>query len=309
MIYTVYLNPTIDKTVYFNEFSLGQTNRPIKSVTVGAGKAVNVSVVLGQLGESSTCAGYVYSDDSACIVKRLKDHGANCFFEEYSGSSRVNTKIFDYSTRKITEINESGDPVSSDAIAELAKKLVSIVYPGDTVILTGSLPKGADAGLYAEMIEDYERKDVFCVLDTSGEALKLGIKACPDLIKPNDEEFSFLTGYDCSDISIVPDKLIEFGNDSGIRYIGLTLGSRGAFLSDGSNVYFADPIKVDVLSTVGAGDSMIAGIIHGLGNGTAEALKCGVAAATASIMREGTKLMLKSDYDDIYGSVRVMKVL
>ena len=85
MIFTVYLNPTIDKTEYFDEFQIGGTNRPVKSIVNGAGKAVNVSVVLASLGEENTCAGYLCADDSGIILDRLKRHDVKCCFEEYPG--------------------------------------------------------------------------------------------------------------------------------------------------------------------------------------------------------------------------------
>ena len=309
MIFTVYLNPTIDKTEYFDEFIVGGTNRPVKSIVNGAGKAVNVSVVLSSLGRENICVGYLCSDDSGIILERLKRHDVKCFFEDISGSSRINTKIFDYSRQEITEINESGSQISQKDMDRIKNKILSLPGPGDTVIFTGSLPAGADDSTYADMIDILERRDVFCVLDACGAVLSKGIEKQPDLIKPNYDEFYDLTGIRLDDLSAVPEILIGFAQSKNIKYVALTLGGKGAFLSDSVSVYFAEPVKVDILSTVGAGDSMVAGMVHGLDRGAEYALRCGVAAATASIMREGTKLMLKTDYDMIFDDIIVRKVL
>ena len=309
MIFTVYLNPTIDKTEYFDEFQIGGTNRPVKSIVNGAGKAVNVSVVLASLGEENTCAGYLCADDSGIIMDRLKRHDVKCCFEEISGISRINTKIFDYSKHEITEINESGSPVGTEDMDRIKNKILALPSPGDTVIFTGSLPAGADDSIYADMISVLERRDVFCVLDASGYALSKGVEQQPDLIKPNYDEFHDLSGVWLDDLSAIPDILVNFALEKNIKYVALTLGGKGAFLTDSANVFYAEPMRVEILSTVGAGDSMVAGIVHGLKNGAEYALRCGVSAATASIMREGTQLMLKTDYDSIFDSVEVRKVL
>lgn len=309
MIFTVYLNPTIDKTEYFDVFQLGGTNRPVKSIINGAGKAVNVSVVLSSLGEDNTCAGYLCAEDSGIILDRLKRHKVKCCFEEIPGISRINTKIFDYSKQEITEINESGSPIGSDDMNRIKNKILALPSPGDTVIFTGSLPEGADDCIYADMISVLERRDVFCVLDASGNALSKGIEQQPDLIKPNYDEFHDLSGIWPDDLSSIPEILMSFAREKNIKYVALTLGGKGAFLTDSSSVFYAKPVKVDILSTVGAGDSMVAGIVHGLKRGTEYALHCGVSAATASIMREGTRLMLKTDYDSIFDSIEVRKVL
>ena len=308
MIYTIYLNPTIDKTVYFDKFLLGKTNRPKKTVTDGAGKAVNVSVVLKELGEENTCIGFVFDKDGDIIIERLDNCGVKHIFDVIKGSSRINTKIFDFESREITEINENGKTLTKEEYDAVFEKIAGIPQKGDVAVLTGSIPKEAGQDLYKKLIEIYKEKGVFCVLDASGDALKSGVGACPDLIKPNDEELGALMSLSIDTSEQIADALLEYSKISKIKYIALSQGSRGAYITDGTNVYFAEGLKVEVLSTVGAGDSMIAGMLHGISGGAASALECGVAAATASITREGTQLMERDTYNELLKKVKVVKI-
>lgn len=307
MIYTVYLNPTIDKTIYFDRFVTGQTNRPSDTVTDGAGKAVNVAVVLSELGCRVCCTGISFDEDSYIICERLDRHGVRYQFDEHRGKSRVNTKIFDRSSCVVTEINESGISLPEEEYGKTQKRIEDLCISGDTVILTGSIPKGAPQNIYSSMIKNLGAKGVKCILDASGQALVSGIKQSPFMIKPNSEEISAVCDRKITDKN-APEVLTGCMREYGISYAGLSLGKSGAYFSDGSEVYFARSLDVNVLSTVGAGDSMIAGFVYGIEKGTEYALKCGVAAASASIMREGTKLMKKDTFDTLLGMVRTEKI-
>ncbi len=307
MIYTVYLNPTIDKTVYLHEFRYGKTNRPYRSLEDGAGKAINVAVVLKELGYEVTCIGLLYSTDGDIIQKRLENSGIHYQFLETEGRSRINMKIFDDSKKVVTEINEKGSRVEEKKLQMIANKILAAVKNKDTVFLSGSLPEGCDPSFYAELITALKAKGARCVLDADGEALLLGIQSKPFFIKPNRDELQALydmENLEVSEVAVLAQKIVQ----KGIPFVMVSLGIDGALLVDGSEAYYAKTPEIDVRSTVGAGDSMLAASALLLDN-LENALRSGVAAASASVMQEGTRLMNYEDYKGLLEKIKVKKIL
>lgn len=308
MIYTVYLNPTIDKTVYLNEFHYGKTNRPYRSLEDGAGKAINVAVVLKELGYDVTCIGLLYSTDGEIIQNRLEEHGIHYQFLETEGRSRINMKIFDDSKKVVTEINEKGSRVEEKKLQHIANKILAAVKNKDTVFLSGSLPEGCDPSFYADLITSLNCKGARCILDADGQALTMGIQARPYYIKPNRDELQSLYNLDnleFDEIAWLAQKIVR----EGIPYVMVSLGIEGAFLAGNNEVYYAMSPEIDVKSTVGAGDSMIAASALLLESDMEAALKSGVAAAGASIMQEGTQLLNVDDYTRLLEKIKVKKIL
>lgn len=306
MIYTLYVNPTIDKTMYLRSFAYGKTNRSHRVSEDGAGKAINAAVVLKELGHSVQVIGISYAD-GGIIKERLKKHGIPYDFAEAKGKSRVNVKLFDEEKQTITEINEPGSRPDEKCLRAAAAKMYGRAAAGDTVILTGSLPEGCGAYFYREMIQELKPGGVRCVLDASGEALRQGVLAGPYFIKPNRDEMCELAGLPRADTETLAGLAREYAA-GGIRYVMVSLGPEGAILTDGAQTFFAGAPRVRVRSTVGAGDSMLAASAVLLDNGMEAALQSGVAAAAASILREGTQLMNMEEYRALLEQVQVKKI-
>ncbi len=307
MILCVYMNPTIDKTFYLEKVVLGGTNRPERVVTDGAGKGVNVAVVLRTLDTDVTVTGLLYRSDGEIIKSRLRACGAKYDFVKQHGESRTNTKLFDCATSQVTEINESGQTVAEAVIKDVLEKIEDAAEQGDVAVLTGSLPPGCDSGFYAELIKRLNKKSVRCVLDADGDALRLGIIKKPYFIKPNIDELTSLTGSRPETIDDVVEAcktlIVE-----GISLVGVSMGAKGAVLCDKQHAYYAKPIRVNTLSTVGAGDSMVAGIVANLDVERKEALRAGVAAATGSLTLEGTSLCTKELYRKYLDMVEIEEI-
>lgn len=304
MIICVYLNPTIDKTIYLNEFKIGGTNRPEKILLDGAGKAINVAVVLKTLDENPLVLGLLCKDNGRIIKERLNNNHIKYDFIEIEGKCRLNTKIFDNKTKEITEINETGIVVDSNIIDRIKNKLFDVAKKDDIVILTGSLPPGCKKNTYAQMIAELNKKGVKCVLDADGEVLIEGVAQKPYFIKPNIDELKVLTGIDIKSNAQIYDAAMNLIDD-GIHMVGVSMGKDGAFLFDKENAYFAEPLNLDVKSTVGAGDSMVAGIVANLKSSKDIALRSGCAAASASVTMEGTKLATKKLYKEMFDVLKV----
>lgn len=309
MIGTVYLNPTIDKTIYLERLQVGGTNRPTKVVVDGAGKAVNVAMVLSALGAKIKCIGYVYDQDSQVLLDRLANGKIANEFLVRKGASRTNVKIFDEEKREITEINESGQSIDAkfmDQITQLVQK-----YAGQFpyMVFAGSLPPGAPKSLYRDLIQLASQQGTRCILDAEGEALELGLAAKPYLIKPNIDELNILLGTEVKEIPEILQACRQI-IQGGVSVVAVSMGGKGALICDGQEAYQAQPLSVEVRSTVGAGDSMVAGMVYGFqqGGGLEEALRIGVACASGSITLEGTQLVNREIFEELYPQIKIQKI-
>ena len=297
MICAVCLNPCIDRTVEIEEFTYAGMNRILTSRSDGCGKGVNVALASRELGMDSALIGYLYEDNGRRIADRLEDAGCaqDCIW--LPGQVRTNLKIFDRKNKKITEVNESGERVPNDAQQEMIEKVREYAGLSDIMVFTGSLPPGCPADFYKTLIEAAEGK-CRCVLDAEGEKLTRGMEAKPFLIKPNQYELELRVGRKLECVA------------EGIGIVAVSMGGDGAFITDGRESLFAPVLDVDVRSTVGAGDSMVTGFLHGiaLGEGLAGIFRRGVAAGTAAVTTEGTQLMTKETYESLLGRVVIERV-
>ena len=178
----------------------------------------------------------------------------------------------------------------------------------DIMVFTGSLPPGCPADFYKTLIEATEGK-CRCVLDAEGEKLTRGMEAKPFLIKPNQYELELRVGRKLDSVQDIKEAALECVAE-GIGIVAVSMGGDGAFITDGRESLFAPVLDVDVRSTVGAGDSMVTGFLHGiaLGEGLAGIFRRGVAAGTAAVTTEGTQLMTKETYESLLGRVVIERV-
>lgn len=290
MIYTITLNPAIDKTVMIPNFMAGEVNRVQSLRTDAGGKGINVSKCLANLGAKSVAGAILGGTTGDEILALLKEKGLEVLAAEVSGQSRTNMKIIDQEQGKNTDINEPGPEVSETVLCKLRDEIGEKIQSGDIVILSGSLPKGAPTSLYGEWISYFHKLGAVVFLDADGKAMQEGIEAVPYLVKPNDVELSRLVGRELSGEA----EYIEAGKslmEKGIKEVVISLGGDGAiFLSD-DGIFKADALKVPVLSTVGAGDSMVAAMAYGLEKQLPreKKIQLAVAIGAASVMCDGTQ--------------------
>ncbi|MCE5259866.1 MAG: PfkB family carbohydrate kinase, partial [Chloroflexi bacterium] len=196
MIFTVTLNPSIDRTLYFSNLKLGEVNRAQKVLTNLGGKGVNVSLALHNLGVASVMMGLAGGTAGELFIHGLSERGLECDFTRISGEMRSNITAVDLAARQTTKLNEPGPRVSPFELERLDQQLAKRLKPGDMVILSGSLPPGAPVDTYARLIHLAKSRGALCALDSSGDALVAGCRAQPEWIKPNIEEAAYLTGLD-----------------------------------------------------------------------------------------------------------------
>ena len=289
MIYTVTLNPALDKTVEISDFKINSVNR-VKNTRVDAGgKGINVSRVINKFGGNTVALGVLGGNSGRQIIDKLSAENIKNEFLFSDNETRTNIKIVDYNSGTYTDINESGSIKDEEEIDKLLGGLLERVDEKDIVVFAGSLPNGADPNTYNKWIKKFGKKGIKVFFDADKNALKSGIEAKPYFVKPNLDEFSWLVNKSFMtliDIRVTAQELLK----SGVKKIAITMGEGGSLLVSEDGAYYAEPLAIDVKSTVGAGDSFLAAVAmcEQEGKSDAETLKFAAAVSSAKVMCEGT---------------------
>ena len=290
MIYTVTLNPAIDKTAVIENFCAGAVNRIGMLREDAGGKGINVSKSLKNLGADSTAVMVLAGDAGRRLEKMLQVLDISTLAVWAEGESRTNLKIVDPAKRENTDINEPGPAVFGALLEKLKAKLGERILPGDLVILSGSLPAGVDRGLYGSWSTYFRSLGARVYLDADGEPMKQGMAAVPYMIKPNNEELAALLGKE----KLSRNEMVSEGRrllETGIEEIVISMGGDGALFVSREGCYYAPGLPVEVKSTVGAGDSMVAAMAFGDVRNLSreEKIRLAVAMGAASVMQSGTQ--------------------
>ncbi|MCA4964601.1 1-phosphofructokinase [Pseudomonas sp. Y24-6] len=261
-ILTLTLNPALDLTVQLPRLEPGQVNRSDEMHTHAAGKGVNVAQVLADLGHQLTVSGFLGADNPQAFETLFAKRGFVDEFIRVPGETRSNLKLAE-SDGRITDVNGPGPLVSVAAQQALLDRLDEIAPDHDAVVVAGSLPQGVSPAWLQALIERLKNLGLKVALDTSGEALRAALKAGPWLIKPNAEELAEV--FDSEMVSVAAQTAVAGRlHAQGIEHVVISDGAQGVnWFSVGSAMH-ATPPKVSVASTVGAGDSLLAGMLHGL---------------------------------------------
>ncbi len=295
MITTLTLNPAIDVTFTVSEFSPDDSNRVEEVIRTPGGKGVNVSRVVKVLGGKATTLGLLGGYQGIEFKKMLEAEGLYIWSVDSKSPTRENIAIKDKKTGKMTRFNLPGGAVTKFEYAELINLVKQLADTTNTFVLSGSLPPGLPANTYAKLINQIKKENPKCqiVLDADGEALELGVKAKPFLVKPNEHELERLFR---KKIKTMPEKIkaLKQLQSQGIPFVVLSLGSKGslALLPD-KTLYLVHAPHVRVRSTLGAGDALVAGIIHSLQQEPKNYLKAviyGTAVSSAKVICDASKL-------------------
>jgi len=259
-VVTVTLNPAIDRTLTIPNFAAGAVNRVEEECANPGGKGVNVAAALADYGKSVAVTGFLGNENAAIFEelfarKKISDH-----FVRIGGRTRVGIKIVDPAQHQTTDINFSGpapEPADLDTLIQQLGMLDAEYF-----VLAGSIPPGIDPGIYGRLISMLRSRGRRVALDASGEAFRLAIDAKPSIIKPNIHELEALLGISLHDDNAVIKAARQF-NARGIELVIVSMGAAGACFVTADTAVIARPPEIEVGSTVGAGDAMVAGIITG----------------------------------------------
>lgn len=307
MIYTITLNPILDRVVAVDELIYDDVNMITDEKKYPVGKGLDVSRVIKELGGQSIAMGFVGGYNGIEIVGRLVNEGIVCDFTKIHNETRAHFTIFQKRKKLQTLLGTPCPAISQIEVNEFFRK-VQEIPAASCVVISGNLPQGMDDSFYEQLVTTLKEKDVKVILDTDKEALKRGANAGPYLIKPNIHEFGRLVENNANEIHEIVRHAQPYKNK--IRYIVVSLGAKGVVGISREGNYHVIPPKINVRSSTGAGDSLVGGIIFALNENTSfkEALVLGVACGTASALNPGSGLCKTDDIDTIRKEVRVEQI-
>lgn len=302
-IYTITLNPAYDVHAFAEAFAPFHENLAHISSRQAGGKGVNISRALCSNGVANTAVVVLGKDNGADFKEGLKSAGIQAILLEKPGRIRENLTLH-CADQPETRISFSGFAVDDSILDEVAQFLN---MDEETVItFTGRVASGMSMEKVKSFLLECKEKGAKIVLDSKSFGLKDIYDVKPWLIKPNQEEISEYFGCTVETIEDAMDKAKEFAAH-GVTNVMVSLGEQGAFLLNGGKSYIARPPKINAISTIGAGDSSIAGFIAAasMGEPLALRLKRAVAYGTAACLTEGTLPPMKEDVEDIYFKTEV----
>jgi len=306
MVITVTLNPAMDKTLTVNNYTLGKVNRAISIRYDIGGKGINVSKVLINLGIESTCTGFLGGIWENTFKEELNKRKVKYNFVHTSNNTRTNTKVVDNENKTYTDLNEQGPTIESKLLTEFLKVFEDMCNKDDIVVLSGGVSPSIPEDIYRNLIYIAKRKGALVILDADGPLLREGIAEKPEIIKPNNHELSSLFNIDeKSDEEIL--RVAHELRSQGIKKILVSLGERGGYYITEKGTYYAKGLKVDVKSTVGAGDSMVAALVYSLVNklDDIETLKFAIASGAATVRLEGTEACTLIQINELISKVEI----
>ncbi len=259
-VVTITLNPAIDRTVTISNFTAGAVNRVESVRSHPGGKGVNVASALADHGHGVAVTGFLGRSNAGAFEelfsqKKIADH-----FVRIAGQTRIGIKITDPVRAETTDINFPGPAPTSEELSMLRWQIATL--EAEWFVVAGSLPPGVDPKIYRDIIAGLRQSGRKVLLDTSGEPFSLALEARPTVVKPNIHEFEAFVGHPLSnEQEVVAAARILI--DRGIELVVISMGKEGACFITATESVMARPPEIEVKSTVGAGDAMVAGILSG----------------------------------------------
>ena len=291
MIYTLTLNPAVDRELTVPVVEFDSVLRAIDARVDFGGKGFNVSRLLKGMGVASTAVGFLGGRTGEQLQDGLQALGIDTDFVWVPDETRTNISIVTPSHSHYLKVNEKGPSVDAAKQEELLAKIDGLTRPGDWWVLAGSLPPGVTDDFYARIIRVLHQHQAKAILDTIGEPLRLGCAEQPFVVKPNVEEAQALTGLPMKtpvEIALAAARIRQMGAQNVI----ISMGKSGALLQTPEGTWLARSPKVQEKNPIGAGDSMVGGLVGALTRGVPmqEALGWGVASGAATASLGGTEV-------------------
>lgn len=259
---TITLNPAYDLVGLSTPIELGEVNRVTTAGFHAAGKGINVAKVLKSLGIDVTVGGFLGKENQDGFQKEFSEAGIANRFQMVEGRTRINVKLTEPSG-KVTDFNFSGFEITKQDWTRFVNDTLSWAGQFDMICVSGSVPPSIDLNDFTAWMKRLRSECMCLIFDSSREAFVAGLKALPWLVKPNHHELEIWAGRPLTELSDVVQAAHEL-RQQGIAHVVISLGEQGAMWVNASGAWMAKPPKCDVVSTVGAGDSMVGGLIYGL---------------------------------------------
>jgi 1-phosphofructokinase family hexose kinase len=309
MIYTLTLNPAVDRELTVPALEFDSVLRASESRVDFGGKGFNVSRLLIGMNMMSTAVGFLGGNAGELLQKGLQGLGIGTDFVWISDETRTNVSIVTDSHEHYIKVNEKGPLVDEFKQKELLDKIGSLAKGGDWWVLAGSLPPGVANDFYARIVNVLCKHGAHAILDTSGESLRLGCAEIPYLVKPNVEEAQALTGLPMETPAEITVGAAEIRR-LGAQNVVVSMGKVGALLHTAEGTWLTHSPKIQEKNPIGAGDSMVGGLVWALAQGIAlkEALGWGVASGAATASLSGTEVGSRPLIEELFSQVRVERL-
>lgn len=307
MILTVCMSPSVDVTIELDALNVGRTNVvKSKAVTLG-GKALNVAVGARRLGCDVYATGLLYNENGYLFENMLNNEGIPHRFAWNNGRVRENYKFID-NRAMLTEVNDVGGAVIEGKMEEILALVKELSATSSVTVLSGGLPRGVEESYYGQLAKAVDARSK-TIIDAVGLKMFSALGAGVELVKPNLHELEDVIGKSIDNKEDMLNGCYEL-IDRGAKRVLLSLGKKGAVITDGSKNFYCKSIHVAVNSTVGAGDGMVAAAAVGLEKGLSlkELLLTGVAAGTATVMSVGELSFTKDRFEDVYSTLTIKEI-
>lgn len=299
MIVTLTPNPSIDRAVTIDALHRGEVHRATGSRVDPGGKGVNVARALAAQGADTVAVLPAGGPEGRLMEQLLDEARVPRRSVPVVGSLRMNISVLE-PDGTTTKLNEPGPRLTEVEVDLLLQSALDAACTATWVVGCGSLPPGAPDDLYAQLVTRVRERDVKVAVDSSGAPMAAAVAARPTLVKPNHEELAELVGHPLptlGDVHAAARDLVTHG----IEVVAVSLGGDGALLVTADELVHARATITTPLSTVGAGDCMLAGLLHGLSSGLApaDALAAAVAWGAAAVTLPGSRVPTPTDLDGI----------
>jgi len=312
MIITVTLNAALDKTLEVPNFTPGRRHRTVDQTTMAGGKGVNVARAIKSLGQPVIATGLAGGSTGNRIVEALHDEAILNGFVRIREESRTNTAVLDPTTGLHTEINERGPSVSAHEMELFYEKLLYLAKGASICVFAGSLPRGVDPDIYAGLIREVRKLGVTAVLDTEGEALRLAMRAEPDVVSPNELEAEELVGHEFNDVDDRARAVAEVTRLGAAEAIMTVSDGCYAHVLEGSGhaLYRVRVEEQEARSGIGSGDAFLAGYVASRysGRSIVDCLRFGVACGAESTRHFGAGLIDPARVDRLLPEVEAERL-
>jgi len=306
MIYTVTLNPAVDKLYVIDSLTPYEVMRVKEVNNTAGGKGMNVARVAALAGEKTTAMGFVGGHNGVLFESFITEKNIKSKFTKIDGETRCCINARDIATNHSTEFLEPGCPVSEKNLEQFLKDFETSIDDASVITISGSTPVGTPDDFYSKLVKIAKSKGKKIILDTSGNSLINSISSKPTMIKPNSDEIKQLLNVDINS----REELIEAAeklHEGGIEIVVVSLGKEGALIVCNEGVFQGITPDIPVVNTVGCGDSMVAGFAVGMARGYSiqETIKFAVAVSTANALTRETGSFKRDDLEKLLYQVSV----
>lgn len=290
MIYTVTLNPTLDITYLVDRIKLCGTVKAIEVIKSPGGKGINVSRVLRAMGTDSIAITLIGGFTGEEVLSLLHEESLILQIVKIENETRTNVIIRGRDDGQELVIRAAGPPVKETETERINRIILRMTTSPEVLVISGSLPPGIGEDIYFKLITEGKKRGSRVILDAEGEPFRIGIESAPHIVKPNKFEIETFAGRTLdseNDLIAVAREIIA----KGVEVVVISLGAEGALWVSSDTVMRGWVPKIEE-DAVGAGDSMVAGIVMGLvqGESSMEVFHRGLACALASVMSKGPAL-------------------